>query len=71
MTVDLYLISELYYYASPFFFFFERKNFESQKNYDTMLCTKGHVCDIEHIIYILCKNAYGHFAILFYKKYLC
>ena len=27
---------------------------------------KGHVCDIEHIIYIyiLCKNAYGHFAIL-------
>ena len=29
-----------------------------------MLCTKGHVCDIEHIIYILCKNAYGHFAIL-------
>ena len=28
-----------------------------------MLCTKGHVCDIEHIIYILCKNAYDHFAI--------
>ena len=25
---------------------------------------EGHVCDIEHIIYILCKNAYGHFAIL-------
>ena len=57
---------ELYYYASPFFFFFFffLKNSESQKNYDTMLCTKGHVCDIEHIIYILCKNAYGHFAIL-------
>ena len=44
----------------PFFFW---KNFEKYLN-DTMLCTKGHVCDIEHIIYILCKNAYGHFAIL-------
>ena len=65
MTVELYH----YYYASPFFFFF-LKNFESQKIFiffffnDTMLCMKGHVCDIEHIIYILCKNAYGHFAIL-------
>ena len=53
-----------YYYASPFFIlFFFLKNFEKYLN-DTMLCTKGHVCDIEHIIYILCKNAYGHFAIL-------
>ena len=47
----------------PLFFFFFLKNFEKYLN-DTMLCTKGHVCDIEHIIYILCKNAYGHFAIL-------
>ena len=54
----------------PFFFFF-LKNFESQKFFfvffffnDTMLHMKGHVCDIEHIICILCKNAYGHFAIL-------
>ena len=45
------------------FVFFFLKNFEKYLN-DTMLCTKGHVCDIEHIIYILCKNAYGHFAIL-------
>ena len=64
MAVELYR----YYYASPFFFFFFfffffLKNFEKYLN-DTMLCTKGHVCDIEHIIYILCKNAYGHFAIL-------
>ena len=46
-----------------FFFVFLLKNFEKYLN-DTMLCTKGHVCDIEHIIYILCNNAYGHFAIL-------
>ena len=46
----------------PFFFFFEK--ILKAKNYDTMLCMKGHVCDIEHIKYILCKNAYGHFAIL-------
>ena len=60
MVVELYR----YYYASPFFVcFFFLKNFEKYLN-DTMLCTKGHVCDIEHIIYILCKNAYGHFAIL-------
>ena len=61
MAVELYR----YYYASPFFFFFFffLKNFEKYLN-DTMLCMKGHVCDIEHIIYILCKNAYGHFAIL-------
>ena len=63
MMVELYR----YYYASPPFFL---KKFESQKKIfffffnDTMLCMKGHVCDIEHIIYILCKNAYGHFAIL-------
>ena len=63
MVVELYI---LYYYASPFFvffLFFFLKNFEKYLN-DTMLCMKGHVCDIEHIIYILCKNAYGHFAIL-------
>ena len=46
MMVELYR----YYYTSPFFFFF-LKNFEKYLN-DTMLCTKGHVCDIEHIIYI-------------------
>ena len=66
MAVELYIS---YYYASPFFvfvfffFFFFLKNFEKYLN-DTMLCTKGYVCDIEHIIYILCKNACGHFAIL-------
>ena len=58
MAVELYIS---YYYASPPFFLW--KNFEKYLN-DTMLFTKGHVCDIEHIIYILCKNAYGHFAIL-------
>ena len=57
MAVELYPITT----HPPFFFFL--KNFEKYLN-DTMLCTKGHVCDIEHIIYILCKNAYGHFAIL-------
>ena len=44
--------------------FFLEKFWKPKKNYDTMLCTKGHVCDIEHIIYILCKNASGHLAIL-------
>ena len=50
MAVELYI---LYYYISPppFFFFFFWKNFEKYLN-DTMLCMKGHVCDIEHIIYI-------------------
>ena len=48
MVVELYI---LYYYASPFFVFFFLKNFEKYLN-DMMLCTKGHVCDIEHIIYI-------------------
>ena len=48
MAVELYRYS----YASPFFFFFFFwKNFEKYLN-DTMLCMKGHVCDIEHIIYI-------------------
>ena len=60
MAVELYIS---YYYTSPPFFCFFLKNFKKYLN-DTMLCTKGHVCDIEHIIYILCKNAYGHFAIL-------
>ena len=55
MVVELYPITM----HPPFFL----KNFEKYLN-DTMLCMKGHVCDIEHIIYILCKNAYGHFAIL-------
>ena len=59
MAVELYPITM----HPPFFLFFFLKNFEKYLN-DTMLCTKGHVCDIEQIIYILCKNAYGHFAIL-------
>ena len=62
MVVELYTIL-LCIPLFCFFFFVFLKNFEKYLN-DTMLCTKGHVCDIEHIIYILCKNAYGHFAIL-------
>ena len=58
MAIELYPIT-----THPPFFFFFLKNFEKYLN-DTMLCMKGHVCDIEHLIYILCKNAYGHFAIL-------
>ena len=59
MAVELYPITT---HPPPLFFFF-LKNFEKYLN-DTMLCMKGHVCDIEHIIFVLCKNAYGHFAIL-------
>ena len=48
MAVELYPITA----HPPFcFFFFFLKNFEKYLN-DTMLCTKGHVYDIEHIIYI-------------------
>ena len=39
-----------------------------------MLCTKGQkfVCVTLSTLYInLAKNAYGHFAILIFKKYLC
>ena len=59
MAVELYIL----FIRIPLFKFFFLKNFEKYLN-DTMLCMKGHVCDIEHIIYILCNNAYGHFAIL-------
>ena len=74
MTVDLYLISELYIYQLlriPFFFFFLKKILKAKKIYDTMLCTKGHVCDIEHIIYSYVRMHMATLQYFFYKKYLC
>ena len=59
----------------PPFCFFEKfgisKIFFSSLN-NTMLCTKGRnfVCVTLSTLYInLVKNAYGHFAILMFKKY--